>query len=174
MLAEPRMFLMDTVVPWVINTERYLGRLDSLVGRSCLSALGWPIVLFTPLVAFDAGGGQTAVDVIQYVVFRGLDRDAWYATSALAMTGAALSSTAILLGLTLHTVGLVSRDWTLTMWGCGTILVSLLTVILATHPVSAVSMFGTMSLPHFGWWLTLFYAAVTPRLVHRFTYGPTS
>ena len=31
MRAEPRMFLMDTVVPWVINTERYLGRLDSLV-----------------------------------------------------------------------------------------------------------------------------------------------
>ena len=174
MRATPRMFLMGTAVPWVINSERYLGRLDSLVVRSCLSALGWPIVLFAPLVAFDAGGGQTAADVIQYVVFRGLDRDVWYATSALAMTGAALSAAAVLLGLTLHTIGLVSRDWTLALWGCGTILASLLIVILATHPVSAVSMFGTMSLPHFGWWLTLIYTAVTLRLVHRFTYDPTS
>ena len=44
---------------------------------------------------------------------------------------------------------------------------SLLTVILATHPVSAVSMLGTMSLPHFGWWLTLLYTAFTVRLVRR-------
>ena len=165
MRTVPRMFLMDTVVPWVINAERQLALLDSLLARSCISALGWPIVLFTPLVAFDAGGGQTATDVIQYVVFRGLDRDAWYATSALAMTGGALSATALLLGLTLHTVGLVSRDWTLALWGCGTILASLLMMILATHPVSAVSMFGTMSLPHVGWWLTLIYVTFTLRLV---------
>ena len=32
MRATPRMFLMDTVVPWVINTERYLGRLDQSRG----------------------------------------------------------------------------------------------------------------------------------------------
>ena len=169
MRTEPRMFLMDTLVPWVINTERYLGRLDSLLARSCISAFGWAIVLFTPLVAFDAGGGQAAADVIQYVVFRGLDRDVWYATSALAMTGAALSAAAVLLGLTLNTIGLVSRDWTLALWGCGTILASLLIVILATHPVSAVSMFGTMSLPHFGWWLTLLYTAFTLKLVRHWS-----
>ena len=165
MLAEPRMFLMDTVVPWVINTERYLGRLDSLAARSCISALGWPIVLFTPLVAFDAGGGQTAVDIVQYVVFRGLDRDVWYATSALAMTGGALSAAAVLVGLTLHSVGLVSRDWTLAMWGCSTILASLLIVALAAHPVAASSMLWAMALPHVGWWLTLIYVTFTLRLV---------
>ena len=32
MRATPRMFLMDTVVPWVINTERYLGRLGQSRG----------------------------------------------------------------------------------------------------------------------------------------------
>ena len=164
MRAEPRMFLMDTLVPWVINTERYLGRLDSLLARSCISAFGWAIVLFTPLVAFDAGGGQTAVDVIQYVVFRGLDRDAWYATSALAMVGGALSTAGILFGLTVQSIGLVSKDNTLAFWGCGTIFGSLLWVLLATHPVSAVSMFGTMSLPHLGWWLALFHAAFTAQL----------
>ena len=169
MLAEPRMFLMDTVVPWVINTERQLALLDSLLARSCVSALGWPIVLFTPLVAFDAGGGQTATDVIQYVVFRGLDRDAWYATSALAITGGALSAVAVLFGLIIHSIGLVSKDWTLALWGCGTILVSLLVVILATHTVSAVSMFGTMSLPHFGWWLTLLYTLFTLKLVRHWS-----
>ena len=167
MRAEPRMFLMDTVVPWVNNAERQLALPDSLLARSCISALGWPIVLFTPLVAFDAGGGQTAVDIVQYVVFRGLDRDAWYATSALATTGGALSAAAVLFGLTLHSVGLVSRDWTLALWGCGTILASLLVVILATHPVSAVSMFGVMSLPHFGWWLTLLYTLFTLKLVRH-------
>ena len=167
MRTVPRMFLMGTVVPWVINAERQLALLDSLAARSCISALGWPIVFFTPLVAFDAGGGQTALDVIQYVVFRGLDRDAWYATSGLATTGGALSAAAVLFGLIIHSIGLVSRDWTLTMWGCGAILVSLLTVILATHPVSAVSMFGTMSLPHFGWWLTLLYTLFTLKLVRH-------
>ena len=162
-------FVTGTVVPWVTNAERQLALLDSLLARSCISALGWPIVLFTPLVAFDAGGGQTAADVIQYVVFRGLDRDAWYATSGLAMTGGALSAAAVLVGLTLHSVGLVSRDWTLALWGCGTILVSLLVVILATHTVSAVSMFGTMSLPHFGWWLTLLYTLFTLKLVRHWS-----
>ena len=169
MRTAPRVYLMTIVVPWVTSVDRYLGRLDSLVARSWISALGWPIVLFTPLVAFDAGGGQTAVDIMQYVVFRGLDRDTWYATSALAMTGGALSAAAVMFGLTLHSVGLVARDWTLALWGYGTILASLLAVILATYPVSAVSMFGTMALPHFGWWLTLLYTAFTLKLVRHWS-----
>ena len=167
MYSSARTILIGSVFPWVHYVDRHLGCLDNSVARSSVSALGWFIVLFTPLVAFEAGGGQTAVDVIQYVVFRGLDRDAWNAASSLAITGGVLSSAAVLFGLIIHSIGLVFRDWSLLLLGCGALLTSLLMVLLSTHPVSGISMFGTLALPNYGWWLTLLYVTFTLRMVRH-------
>ena len=158
-------FMTGTVIPVLLAAERHTGRLDTIQVRLVISFLGWPVVVFAPLVAFDAGGGQSAIDVMRYIAFRGLDRDAWYATSALSMLAGFLSASAVLVGLVVHSIGLVFKDRAFVLWGCGIILASLCVVVLATHPVAAVSMFGALALPHFGWWLTLSYTALTLQLV---------
>ena len=99
-----------TLLPVTIDVDMCAKRLDTLMWRSVVSVLGWIVVGIVPLVSFDAGGGQTAVEVLRYIVFRGLDRDAWYVISAASMIAGALSASAVLFGLVLHTMGLVSRD----------------------------------------------------------------
>ncbi len=135
--------------------------LDTLWGRSVLSAFSWLVVGVAPLVAFDAGGGQTAVDLVRYVVFRGLDRDAWYAISALSMFSGVLSAVSFLIGLVIHTTGFMSRDRSLVFWGGGVTLVGLVVLVVATEPIAAFAMLGSAALPHVGWWLTLFYTTST-------------
>ena len=92
-------FMTGTVIPVLLAAERHTGRLDTIQVRLVISFLGWPVVVFAPLVAFDAGGGQSAIDIMRYIAFRGLDRDAWYATSALSMLAGFLSASAVLVGL---------------------------------------------------------------------------
>ena len=162
-------FLIATVVPAILDANRWVETLGTLTGRCVLATMGWLMVGLVPLVAFDAGGGQSAIEIIRYITFRGLDRDAWYAASALAMLTGFLSAFAILFGLVLHSMGLISRDWSLAAWGSGIILGSLSIVLLATHPVAAVSMFGAMALPHVGWWLTLCYTAFALKLVDHWS-----
>ena len=123
--------------------------------------MGWVIVGFCPLVSFDAGGGQTAVDVVRYVVFRGLDRDLWYALSAVSIFVGFLAALSVLAGLVIQSTGLIYRDRTLVLGSSGVILPGLLAMIVATEPVAAFSIFGTVSLPHIGWWLTLIHTLLT-------------
>ena len=141
--------------------QQSLERLDDLKGRILMTAVVWLVVAFAPLVAFDAGGGQSAIDVVRYVAFRGLDRDTWYATSALSMYAGALSGSVILVGLVLQSVGFVSRDRLLSMLGSGAILVGLCALVVATLPVASITVLGTLALPHVGWWLTLFHTGFT-------------
>ena len=153
--------LPASVLNTVVNAELYLRRLDTYLGRSAVSIVGWLIVGVLPLVAFDAGGGQSAVEVIRYVVFRGLDRDAWYAISAASMFSCALSASAVLIGLVLHTTGFICRDRSLVLWSTAITLPSLLVLVIMAEPVAAVSVLGTVALPHVGWWLTLSYITFT-------------
>ena len=156
-----------TLLPVTIDVDMCAKRLDTLMWRSVVSVLGWIVVGIVPLVSFDAGGGQTAVEVLRYIVFRGLDRDAWYVISAASMIADALSASAVLFGLVLHTMGLVSRDPRLSVCGGGLILVGLLIMVVATLPVAAFSLFGLVVLPHVGWWLTLSYTAFTLWLLRQ-------
>ena len=55
----------------IISSKSQMRRLDTSRGHSVLAIMGWIIVGVCPLVSFDAGGGQTAVDIARYVVFRG-------------------------------------------------------------------------------------------------------
>ena len=166
-------FLTGAAPPAISKVLTHVKRLDSLYGRFILPVLGWLVVAVAPLVSFDAGGGQTAIQIVRYVVFRGLDRDAWYAVSPLFMLSGALAASTILLGMTLHTVGSVFRDKTLAHYGCGTLLLSLLILVLATEPVATVSFFGIVVLPHVGWWLTLLYAAVALWSTSQWLFNPT-
>lgn len=150
-----------TLLPTTTDVGMHAKRLDTLMWRSAVSVLGWIVVGIAPLVSFDAGGGQTAVEVLRYIVFRGLDRDAWYVISASSMIAGALSAAAVLFGLVLHTMGLVSRDQRLSACGGGMVIVGLLIMVVATLPVASFSLFGLVVLPHVGWWLTLSYTAFT-------------
>lgn len=158
-------FITGVVIPVLQIPEQYMERLDNLQARLLISLVGWLVVVFAPLVTFDAGGGQSAIDIIRYVAFRGIDRDTWYAVSALSMSAGALSASAVLFGLILHSIGFVFRDWTLALYGGGTILVALCLLVMAAHPVTAISILGALALPHVGWCLTLLYTSLTLRLV---------
>ena len=147
----------------IIGAKSYLRHLDTARGHSALAIAGWIIVGFCPLVSFDAGGGQTAVDIARYVVFRGLDRDAWYALSAVSVYLGLVAALSVLLGLVLQSTGLVYRDRTLVLWGGAIVLPGLLSMIVATEPVAAFSVFSISALPHVGWWLTLVYTLLTLR-----------
>ena len=147
------------------SAKSHVRRLDTSRGHSALAIVGWAIVGVCPLASFDAGGGQTAVDVARYVVFRGLDRDVWYALSAVSMFLGLLAALSILIGLMLQSTGLIYRDRTLVLWGSGIILPGLLAVTVATEPVAALSIFGAAALPHIGWWLTLIYTLLTLHIV---------
>lgn len=135
----------------VLSTLSNIRRVDSRYWCYGVSVLSWAVAGFVPLVSFDAGGGQTAVEIIRYVVFRGLDRDVWYASGWLFMVSGMTAAAAVLVGMVLYSVGLAFNDRTLAVSGCGTVLVSLLVVIWATRPVAAVAVFGVVALPHLGW-----------------------
>ncbi len=145
---------------------------DTLWGRSALTVIGWFVIAVSPLVAFDAGGGQTAVDIIRYVVFRGLDRDAWWAASALSMFSGVLSASAILVSLVIHTIGCMFRDRALVLWSSGVTLVALVVMVVASEPVAAFSMFNSAALPHIGWWLTLIYITLMFGIARGWTFEP--
>lgn len=151
------------------SAKSQLRRLDNSRGHSALAVLGWIIVGFCPLVSFDAGGGQTAVDIARYVVFRGLDRDVWYALSAPFMFLGLIAALSVLVALALQSVGLIYRDRRLVLWSGGTILPGLLATIVAIDPVSAFSVFGVASIPHVGWWLTLVHTLLTLHTVWGWT-----
>ena len=151
------------------SAKSHVRRLDTSRGHSVLAIAGWAIVGACPLASFDAGGGQTAVDVARYVVFRGLDRDVWYALSAAFMFMGLLAALAVLIGLVLQSTGLVYRDRTLVLWGSGVILPGLLAMIVATQPVAAFSILGTAALPHIGWLLTLIHTLFTLHMAWEWT-----
>lgn len=153
-----------------INSARsQLRRLDTSLGHSVLAITGWIIVWACPLVSFDAGGGQTAVDIARYVVFRGLDRDVWYALSAASMFLGLTAALSVLIGLVLQSTGLVYRDRMLVLLGSGIILPGLLVLVVTTEPVAAFSIFGAASVPNFGWWLMLTHAFLTLQIVWGWT-----
>ena len=161
--------LPSVVLMATIRAKSQLRRLDTSRGHSALAVTGWIIVGFCPLVSFDAGGGQTAVDIARYVVFRGLDRDVWYVLSAVSMFVGLLAALSLLMGLVLQSAGLIYRDRTLVLWSSGIILPGLLAMIVATEPVAAFSIFGVASLPHVGWWLTLIHTLLTLHMVWGWT-----
>ena len=154
--------LTATVLPALAKAASYAKRADTRYVTIILPALAWLVAGFVPLVSFDAVGGQTATEIVRYVSFRGIDRDAWYAVAPIFVAAGALSSLGVLLGLVLKSVGLVFNDKTLTMWGCGVILISLFVIIVSTRPVAGASLFGIVAIPHVGWWLILAYVAFTP------------
>ena len=153
--------LTATVLPALAKAASYARRADTRYVRIILPALAWLVAGFVPLVSFEAVGGQTATEIVRYVSFRGIDRDAWYAVAPIFVAAGALSGLTVLLGLVLKSVGLVFDDRTLTMWGCGVILISLIVIIVSTQPVAAVTFFGIVAIPHVGWWLLLAYVAFT-------------
>ena len=153
--------LTAAVLPGLTRGAFYARRTDSRYVRIILPILAWLVVSVAPLVSFDAVGGQTAIEIVRYVSFRGIDRDAWYAVAPIFVAAGALSSLTVLLGLVLKSVGLVFNDKTLTMWGCGAILISLLVIIVSTQPVARISLFGIVAVPHVGWWLLFAYVAFT-------------
>ena len=151
------------------SVKSHVRRLDTSRGHLALAIVGWVIVVAIPLVSFDAAGGQTAVDIARYVVFRGLDRDVWYALSAVSMFVGLLAALSVLTGLVLQSTGLIYRDRKLVLWSSGIILPGLLSIIVATEPVAAFSIFGATSLPHIGWWLTLIHTLLTLHIVWGWT-----
>ena len=151
------------------SAKSHVRRLDTSRGHSALAIVGWAIVGACPLASFDAGGGQTAVDVARYVVFRGLDRDVWYALSAVSMFLGLLAALSVLVGLVLQSAGLIYRDRMLVLRSSGVILPGLLAVTVATEPVAAFSIFGAAALPHIGWWLTLIHTLLTLRMACGWT-----
>ena len=139
MRAEPRMFLMDTVVPWVINCRAISGSPGQPRGAVLLIRIGMAdCSLHSPRCLrrrwrTDSDRRHT-VRRVQGPRQGCMVRDIGACHDGRPPCRLLLSCW----DLHLTPVGLVSRDWTLALWGCGTILASLLTVILATHPVSAV------------------------------------
>ena len=147
------LFVLNTLLSVIINLERYTG---TSYGRTILILLGWLIAGFVPLVSFDAGGGQTAPDIIRYIVFRGVDRDTWYAVSPWALLGGMLSASAILAGMICLSIGLGFRDGAYILWGGCTTAIGLVVVILCASPIASTSFLG-LALPHVGWWLLIVY-----------------
>ena len=80
--------------------------------------------------------------------------------TAILVAGGFLSASAVLLGMAIQTVGLLYKDETFGLIGCGVTLVSLLLLAWTASPIAAVTLFGVVSLPHIGWWLMLVYAPV--------------
>ncbi len=156
-----------------LSTERLSSlRLDfaflgTFYARIGAAIAGWLIALFVPLIAFDVVGGQTAIEILRYIVFRGIDRDEWYAASAILIAGGFLSASAVLLGMAIQTVGLLFKDESFGMIGAGVTLLSLLLLAWAANPIAAVTLFGMVALPHIGWWLMLVYAPVIFFTFHR-------
>ena len=149
-----------------LSTERLarlrskFGFLDTIYARIGAAVAGWLVVLFLPVVAFDVVGGQSAIEILRYIVFRGIDRDEWYATSPILMAGGFLSASALLLAMAIQTVGLLFRDKDFGTIGSGVTLLSLPLLAWTANPIAAATLFGVISLPHIGWWLMLVYAPV--------------
>ena len=144
----------------ILAQQRFLSfvrRVDRPYAQLALPIAGWLVTGFVPLVAFDAGGGQTAIGIVRYVAFRGLDRDVWVAAGSLFVLIGVLAASAILIGLVLSSAGLIFRDRHLTIWGCMATLASLLLLVIATQPVASLTLFGLVALPHIGWWLLLIH-----------------
>ena len=154
--------LTVTLMPALNRAVSFAKSSDTRYARIVLPLVAWLVVGFVPLVSLDAVGGQTAVEVVRYVSFRGIDRDAWYAVAPVFVAAAALSGLTLLLGMVLESVGLVFKDRALTIWGCGVILVSLVVMIVSTQPVASTTLFGIAAFPHAGSWLLL--ALVAPTL----------
>ena len=146
---------MNVIIPTLNNVILRLWRLYNRYWRYSILAFGWIVIALVPLVSFDAGGGQTAIEIVRYVVFRGLDRDMWYSAGWLLVVGGATAATAVLVGMALYTVGLVFMDRTLALWGCGVVFISMLIVVWATRPVASVQVFGVIAFPHLGWYLAM-------------------
>ena len=147
------LFVSNTLLPVITRVERYA---DANYGRAILVVLGWLIAGFAPLVSFDAGGGQTAPDIIRYIVFRGIDRDIWYAVSPWAVLGGMLSASAVLGGVICLSIGLGFRDRTYMLWGACITAIGLVIVVLCAGPIASISFLG-LALPHVGWWLLMVY-----------------
>ena len=161
--------LRANVLPTLTQAMQYVRRVDRPYVRFALPVVGWLVAGFTPLVAFDAGGGQTAIGIVRYVVFRGLDRDVWNAAGTVFVLIGVLAASAIMIGLVLHSTGFLFKDKRLTFWGCGVVMVSLISVVLAARPVASITLFGLAALPHIGWWLMLIHAALTLWLASQWT-----
>ena len=146
-------FVYKTLLPVITRVERYTG---ASYGRTILVGLGWLIAGFVPLVSFDAGEGQTAPDIIRYIVFRGIDRDIWYAVSPWAVLGGMLSASAVLVGMICLSIGLGFRDRTYMLWGVCITAIGLVIVVLSASPIASLSVLG-LALPHVGWWLLMVY-----------------
>ena len=130
-----------------LSTERLAGLrsdfgfLGTFYARIVAAIAGWLIALFVPLVAFDVVGGQTAIEILRYIVFRGIDRDEWYAASAILIAGGFLSASALLVGMAIQTVGLLFKDDSFGTIGCGVTLLSLPLLAWTTNPIAAVTLF---------------------------------
>ena len=161
--------LRANVLHTITQAKQYARRVDRPYVRFVLPVVGWLAAGFTPLVAFDAGGGQTSIGIVRYVVFRGLDRDLWNAAGIVLVLIGVLAASAIMIGLVLHSTGFLFKDKKLTFWGCGVVLVSLILVVLAARPVASVTLFDLAALPHIGWWLMLIHAALTLWLASQWT-----
>ncbi len=135
----------------------FVRRVDRPYAQLALPLVGWLVTGFVPLVAFDAGGGQTAIGIVRYVAFRGLDRDVWVAAGTLFVLIGVLAASAVLIGLVLSSVGLLFKDKRLAIWGCAITLASLFLVVIATQPVASVTILGLVALPHIGWWILLIH-----------------
>ena len=145
--------ISETVLLAVTNVVSFS---DTFYGRAVLALVGWLIVGFVPLVSFEAGGGQTSVDVIRYVVFRGVDRDIWYAVSPWGTLGGLLFAASLLAGMVCTSIGLLFRDVTYLWLGWCMVGVSLLGVIICAGPIASLQVLG-LAVPHVGWWLLLLY-----------------
>ena len=148
---------MNVIIPTLNGIILRLWRVYNRYWRYSILVFGWIVISFVPLVSFDAGGGQTAIEIVRYVVFRGLDRDLWYSTGWIHVLGGGAAATAILVGMVLYTVGLVFIDRTLALWGCGVVFFSMLVVVWATRTVASGQVFGVIALPHLGWYLGLIH-----------------
>ena len=159
-------------------TDFYLKRLQSyqrlaeehsndFYGRFVLMVTAILTVGMAPLVTFDAGGRQSAIDIIRYIAFRGLDRDGWAVVDMVGLMFATTAACVILLGLVLHVVGLAYNDKTMTLIGVGTVAGSIVVLPFATEQVSGIALFGIVSLPSVGWLLIALYCFAAIWLVAR-------
>ena len=73
--------LTVTLMPALNRAVSFAKSSDTRYARIVLPLVAWLVVGFVPLVSLDAVGGQTAVEIVRYVSFRGIDRDAWYAVA---------------------------------------------------------------------------------------------
>ncbi len=153
--------LRDSALSALTLATRYARRVDDTYSRFAVPVVGWLIAGFAPLVSFEAGGGQTSIEIVRYVAFQGLDRDLWNAAGTALVLIGALSASAMMIGLVLHSTAFLFKDKALTLLGVAVVLVGLILVVYASRPIASVTLFNLAAFPHIGWWLTLFHAACT-------------